>query len=874
MARFQSFGKKTGATMKLFDSAVTTFLCTLSLLTLAAHVDASEFESRWDQTSDRVWIGPDFWANRLHDWRIADGRLECVERRPRYPMRTVHLLTHQLTKQPGHLAISVRTGLVDLEEKIPPSAATGLLLGAGSGEMDYRAAAIVHHSAGPGGGIFVGVDGHGRAFIVDNEKPVARSLRQVGSVEFEGNPLAVLQDCVLRVLAAPSPVDPDLYVIRASVHEPESNRRLSVTDLEVPATRVAGNVALVSHPGRGEGTARFWFRDWELEGAKLVHDEDHVAGPILCTQYTLSRNVLKMTAQLMPVGPEDEPTVTLQIRKGDAYETVAKTHLVVPGWAATFRIGSWDSTKDTPYRVVYGDAHWTGTVRRDPVEKETIVVAGFTGNHNNRHGLERGNFDWNMGMWFPHRDLTEKVAKHKPDVLFFSGDQVYEGASPTHPDLANIKLDYLYKWYLWCWAYRHLTRDIPTITIPDDHDVYQGNLWGESGRKTDKDDKGGYVHPADFVKMVERTQTSHLPDPYDPTPVEQGIGVYYTDLVYGRIGIAILEDRKFKTGCNGRVPASVSSRADHIIDPSFDVTKADVPGAKLLGDRQLAFLDEWARDWRGTDMKMAVSQTVFANVATHHGGGLQYLRTDLDSNGWPQSGRARALRALRRAFAFHLAGDQHLATIVHHGIDDFMDAGWTFAVPSIANFYPRAWSPGNTGKYVRPEVEDYTGNFRDGLGNPVTVYAATNPGRPMGHEPAALHDNMPGYGIVKLNKRERTITMECWPRFADPDNPQHPQYTGWPKTIKQVDNYARPATAFLPELHIHGVDNSVVQVVDDNRGETVYTLRINGSRFRPKVFRAGKYSVKISDPDGGVEKTLRSVQSVGADSDATLDVTF
>jgi phosphodiesterase/alkaline phosphatase D-like protein len=862
--------------MKIPNILTASALLVVALTTADACLTAADFQSPWENTSDRIWIGPQFWANRLHDWQISEGRLECVERQQRYPMRTVHLLTHQLSGEPGHFAVSVRTGLMDPDDGVPSTAATGILLGVGSGEMDYRAAAIVHHSSGPGAGIFVGVDGQGRAFITDNEKPANRALRQVGSVEFTGTPVAVLQDCILRVLAAPSHTNPQDYVLRASVHEPGSNARLSLTDYEVPANRVAGNLALVSHPGRGEKTARFWFRDWELRGAKIVQDDSHAAGPILCTQYTLSRKVLKLTAQLMPVGPEDEQTVLLQTQHDGTYETVAEAELVVPGWTANFRVAAWDATQDTPYRVVYGDAHWEGTIRRDPVDKETIVVAGFTGNHNNRHGLERGNYDWKSGMWFPHHDLTENVAKHEPDLLFFSGDQVYEGASPTHPDRENIKLDYLYKWYLWCWAYRHLTRDIPTITIPDDHDVYQGNLWGESGRWTDKDDKGGYVHQADFVKLSERTQTSHLPDPYDPTPVDQGIGVYYTGMVYGRIGIAVLEDRKFKTGCNGRVPPSVSPRADHITDPSFDVSQADVPGAKLLGDRQLAFLHDWAQDWRGTDMKLAVSQTVFANVATHHGGGLQYLRSDLDSNGWPQSGRGRALDALRRAFAFHLAGDQHLATIVHHGIEEFGDACWSFTVPSIANFYPRAYSPKNTGKYVLPKVEDYTGDFRDGLGNLVTVYAATNPDpdNPSGHEPAALHNGMPGYGIVKFDKRNRTIRMECWPRYADPENPDHQQYLGWPKTIRQLDNYGRAAAAFLPELDIQGIEDAVVQVVEEANGETVYTLRIRGSRFRPKVFQKGSYTLRISDPDRGLEKTLPSIQTVAADSDATLKVNF
>ena len=39
----------------------------------------------------------------------------------------------------------------------------------------------------------------------------------------------------------------------------------------------------------------------------------------------------------------------------------------------------------------------------------------------------------------------------------------------------------------------------------------------------------GYFYDKDYVKMVERAQTSHLPDPFDTTSIEQGIGVYYTN---------------------------------------------------------------------------------------------------------------------------------------------------------------------------------------------------------------------------------------------------------------------------------------------------------------------------------------------------------
>ena len=49
-----------------------------------------------------------------------------------------------------------------------------------------------------------------------------------------------------------------------------------------------------------------------------------------------------------------------------------------------------------------------------------------------------------------------------------------------------------------------------------------------------------------FVHAVQTTQTAGMPDPHDPTPVEQGIAVYYTDWLYGGISFAIIEDRKWK----------------------------------------------------------------------------------------------------------------------------------------------------------------------------------------------------------------------------------------------------------------------------------------------------------------------------------------
>lgn len=809
------------------------------------------FTSNWAMQRGRIWVGQAYWANRLHDWRVRNGRLECVVDRVA-PMRTVHLLTARLGRQEGAFSMSVRTGMLATSKGEPAPSATGFLIGVGRGEMDYRSAAIVQWWPGKGAGLFAGITGHGKLFIRDNEMGDQPELA-AGSLT-QGIP----RDVGLKLSAQ---VEGTAYLLRLEVWDPIRQVLLDSASCTVGSERLVGNVALVSHPGTPQGPGEsaptnFWFRDWRFSGEKVSYHPKDTCGPILCTQHTLSKGILKMTAQLMPVSDIEPAEVKLQVKSSPSWRTIATEKLVVPGWTATFRVPDWQSDRDVPYRVTWSGHAWTGTVRRDPVAKDTIVVAGFTGNHNNSHSIGGGwgatdpeKNNWIKGMWFPHQEIVEHVSRQHPDVLFFSGDQVYEGKSPTYADTNHIKLDYLYKWYLWCWAYRDLTRDIPTITIPDDHDVYQGNIWGEGGRKSPgKDHHGGYVHPADFVRMVERTQTAHLPDPYDPAALEQGITSYYTSMVYGGIGFAVLEDRKFKSGCaRPEMPGSGTARPDHFNDPDFDISRLDIPGVKLLGDKQLEFLKTFAQDWSGHDMKIALSQTIFANMATHHGAGLSRLHSDLDANGWPQSGRNRAVDALRRGFIFHLAGDQHLATLVHHGIDEHGDAMWSMCVPSIANFYPRAWAPRCDMPYAHPEPQDYLGDFRDGLGHPVTVYAATNPGLDMGQENRDLHDKMPGYGIVRMSKSERTYTVECWPRFADPVKGK--QYTGWPVTIQQVDNYGREAYGYLPSLTVHGAIDPIVQVINEDTAEVLYTLRIRGTEFQAQVFADGVYTVKTIDPE-------------------------
>ncbi len=553
--------------------------------------------------------------------------------------------------------------------------------------------------------------------------------------------------------------------------------------------------------------------------------------------YTVHAGVLKLTAQLYPLAADDERTVHLELERSGQWQEVARCQVIESGWTAPFRVEPWDATQSVRYRVAHGaSARYEGVIQRDPVEKQVITVAAFTGNSIlPQHGGD-----------IPKTDIVENLRRVKPDLLFFSGDQVYDH-----------KRHYA-AWLRFGRDFGDIIRDTPTVCIPDDHDVGQSNLWGAEGRQStfEHGNDGGFFQTAAYVNEVQRAQTSHLPDPYDPTPVLRNIGVYYTDLTWGRIGFAILEDRKWKSGPTGWTPPP-GKRVDHLMDPDYDPASVDAPGAELLGERQLTFLRTWGEDWTGTDMKAVLSQTIFCGGAHLHGERDYRVIGDMDSNGWPQSGRNRALEEIRKSFSVMIAGDQHLGTVMHHGTDNWNDSGYSFCVPSIANLYLRWWAPLEPGKNRAPGMPDYLGEFLDGFGNRLTMLAVANPSVAENHD--KLTTRAAGFGLVKFDKHTREITLECWPRNVDISQPGAKPYPGWPIRIRQEDNYSRAAAGWLPTLQFTGEPNPVVRVVDEINGKTVYTLRCRGNRFAPKVFHEGMYTVHAGE--GAQTRTLTGLQT-------------
>jgi hypothetical protein len=144
-----------------------------------------------------------------------------------------------------------------------------------------------------------------------------------------------------------------------------------------------------------------------------------------------------------------------------------------------------------------------------------------------------------------------------------------------------------------------------------------------------------------------------------------------------------------------------------------------------------------------------------------------------------------------------------------------------------------------------------------------------------GLKPSNLYDRATGYGIVRFNRASRDITVECWPRLSDPSDADAKQYPGWPIRFNQSDNYGRKVYGYLPTLKVAGMQEPVVSVVNQAGGEVVYTIRMKGAEFRPRVFAAGLYTVKVGEPGTKKMRTIENVE-VSTDLDPTnfIEVKF
>jgi arylsulfatase A-like enzyme len=553
--------------------------------------------------------------------------------------------------------------------------------------------------------------------------------------------------------------------------------RSSAQSIGEPAKTSTVEFQVTLPAGPAELTTTLTTLDDRTHGAYFVtveridSDEPRQAS-LLWTQYCVANRTLKMSAHTDadPAKPTTS-SATLYLKDGDDtgggdWKEAAKVKVDPLTAQAEFRLEDWDTTTARKYRVTCGGSELTGTIRAEPGDDKTLKLMAVACVND---------------KWFPYSEAVTQMLDQNPDLVFFAGDQIYESnagggiiEAHTKADVPAAMANYLAKWRKFGLTFRELLKDRPSVMITDDHDIYANDLWGDGGRRMTGDrTTGGYpMHPL-WVNAAERTQTWHIPDPANVGPWGDGINAYYTSFDYGGVSFAILEDRKFKSP-----PSEVVSEAirdprtnkpnrtpEVIMDPAFDARKLDRDDLQLLGTEQEKFVAAWAQRVKQEKRLSAVlSQSPLVNI-----GNYDVTYGDMDANGWPQTARNRALRAIAPSQAVMISGDIHFGTLHQHGIENWGDGPWGFSLPAFSSKQNRSWGPSVAAQGREIPGVTGSGNHHDRFGNKLSV--------------AGTAHGVNGYGMLLFDKTKRTITMELHTMDQNRE-PSRESVPGWPRTLQ------------------------------------------------------------------------------------------
>jgi alkaline phosphatase D len=260
----------------------------------------------------------------------------------------VAVLTRDLVAGDRPARIGVRTGLLAGGEGF-----SGFLVGAGGGRLDHRAAALVQGASGEGGGILCTYEADGSVgFREHTDETRQFAYAPIPGTVHAGQPRPRALDEDVELVLEVVPRGRGRFRLRLQARDlagaPLAAARLDGVD----GAALTGGIALVSSSREANGGARHWFAGLGTAGAKVARRPERAEGPVLGTLYTLNGPVLKLTAQLLPVGDTDPREVRLQLRRPDGGWEDRAAAPVGPGCAAAFRVTGWDGAAERRYRVL------------------------------------------------------------------------------------------------------------------------------------------------------------------------------------------------------------------------------------------------------------------------------------------------------------------------------------------------------------------------------------------------------------------------------------------------------------------------------------------------------------------------------------------
>lgn len=828
-------------------------------------------------SSVRTWLGPDFYASQSEDWMLSEGKIEC---RTGAPNRYVYFLTREIDPAGQQLDISFRAAVPALPEKIRTRNYLAVRLGIKGEGGDFREAAV------RGQGLDLGLTTEGLLFIGE--------LESVSSDET----LEIIKKAMEREIEFRVRINREGQAskLRVSVINPDTGKVLDeLEDLNLPAEKIRGGMALVASFPEAKPTGSVpvcLFYDLRTEGDMLKFFEERKFGPVAFTLYTISRKVLRLSAQMIPGSISPDTRVLLEIQGDEGWEIVSEREINTDTWQAFFRVSGWPVDRDVPFRIRLEKKPgqdecpvYSGVIRKEPHDKEKIRLAVL---------------GQNQEQSFPHAGVVSALKEFDPDILFFAGNQVYGRPLQFWREkltAEQARREYFRQWLLFGWAFSDLLKEHPAVLIPEARDFFQLKLWGEGGKPSAIEsgsdliglqDGGGFLLPEEFIKLVLLTQTAHLPADGENNSSDRLHFYGFSEMNYAGLSLAVVNDRINRSAPVPMFPEA-QIRNGWPLNPSFDPKKAaGLKEARLFSSEQLERLRNWVVDWTdGAWMKALLTSGAFVSLITLPEGQageellwqLAPLRpgeypvsdvpvADFNSGGWPQPARDEIISLCRKALAVHVCGSGGPPAALKYGLNSSEDAVAAMVAPPIQASQAIRWAPTLKAKSMRVKENLPSSIAEDAFGNKFSVMAVTNP---VGDDRISGLKSISGFGLVTFEEKSRQIIFESY--RLDGEN-RAELMPGWPVVIRQIENDGRKPAGYLPLLKFSGMENPVVQVVDERTGEAVYCYRISGTELRPPVFRSGIYSIRCGEPGTEKWRELKALKPQPEAVKKTIQVDF
>ncbi len=787
----------------------------------------------WNTVSNRQWVGDDFWANRLQSWGIKEHKLYCF--RPE-TNSTLHLLSTEIKGDEAFSGtITLGRNTVSMRDSVGKS---GLILGLSDTALNYLARSTIQHFFLKENGVWLGINEKKQLFIEE-----LTSKRSVVSETLNSDLLSQMQKNGIALRFACERKNDSMQV--------SLFLDATVLQFKVPLGIINGNITFVSNSSLY--LSEYFFDDFSISGEGISVKKERKFGPISTCLYSFNEKVLNFSVQLMSLGLRKTDSVKIELLSDNEWLFWQMLPVDTFLGQARLRDYSWFSDGPISYRArlkrdsVFEGNYYEGKIAFPDATGDQLKIGVLS--CNGMPFIERTGMDY-WQIWKPYELLAKKYKKENPELVVFLGDQMYEARPvPMEWDKKLYPLDYQYRWLMWCLQFNDITKKLPSLIIMDDHDYFQGNLWGEKGDTISKNsapkitpgfigdetdwltENGGFIQTPEFLKYAVTLQTGHLPATSGAE--NKAVPDYYTTLKFKGIGIALLEDRKYKSAPMNALP-DVPSYNGFPFSDSVSSDSLNNTYAELLGYAQESMLENWSEEWSEEKMKIVFTQSVYSclnsvrkgydpvtgkNITINDTGKIAtHLAKDMDSNGWPKYSRDEALRLVRKSGALLVGGDQHFPSVIQQGVDTWGDGPFAFTIPAVNNSYPRFWLPDST--------DHFQGNhYTDGFGNKISMITYSNPEK---NETLPLWMNYaPGFAFVTCNKTKQSYSMDCW-GFSDTLN----QYQGWPVKIKTQDNIYSSSPYSTVKIKVKGVKLPLVSVIDFESGKILYSLRCNNQRLK------------------------------------------